>query len=180
VLRPERSLLPPSGSTSHVPDQLHAASFPAAPTPAGFQQDPAAGSALFATPPAARRLPAGWLGRRLGSWLLPRSYQAAPLATFPLNLALTAEAAVSDPQLGPSYSQLLEEGLVGEREVVILMLLVERLRGSSSKWAPWIQQLPHRWGQEQALQLGLKQRAVIIPSTSCVPSCWCGCMPHPD
>ena len=84
-----------------------------------------------------------WLGRRLGALVSGQSNLVA--AEVPLGLALTADAAKRDPDLGGSYSELMDLGLVDERAAVVLMLLVEKMRGEGSRYAPWIRLLPTRW-----------------------------------
>ncbi len=70
------------------------------------------------------------------------SNQLVPIAAIPLSLAMTQEAALAHPQLGPHFAELIELGLVDERMAVVLLLLVERMRGEESAYAPWIQLLP--------------------------------------
>jgi hypothetical protein len=91
-----------------------------------------------------------WLGRGVGSLLLRgTANQTVSVATVPLNLTLTAESARQDPQLGSSYAELMDLGLLDERNAVIVMLLVEKMRGQGSRFAPYIQLLPERCGQKQ-------------------------------
>jgi hypothetical protein len=54
------------------------------------------------------------------------------------------DTAMQEPLLGANYQELYELGVAGERQIVMLMLMIEKLRGSDSKWAPYIQQLPTR------------------------------------
>ena len=101
-------------------------------------QDPYAGNALFADP---EKRPGTKLGKRL--MRLRRLLSTSnPLASFPLSLAFTMETAMQDPLLGGNYQELYELGVAGERQIVMLMLMIEKLRGPDSKWAPYIQQLP--------------------------------------
>ena len=67
-----------------------------------------------------------------------------PVATIPFSLAITHETALSHPQLGPHFSELAELGLVDERTAVVLLLLVEKMRGEGSAYAPWLHLLPER------------------------------------
>jgi hypothetical protein len=84
-----------------------------------------------------------WLGRRLGALLTGQ--RAVPVAGVPLGLAVTADAAVRDPDLGASYRELLDLGLLDCRTAVIAMLTLERARGADSRYAPWLRLLPERW-----------------------------------
>lgn len=86
-----------------------------------------------------------WLGRRLGSLLLRgTTHQTVPVAAVPLNLTLTADSARKDPELGPVYAELMDLGLLDERNAVIVMLLVEKMRGATSRYAPYIDLLPQQ------------------------------------
>lgn len=108
-------------------------------------QDPESGLGLTATPALRHHMSHRWLGRRVGSFLLRgMSHQTVPVATIPLNLALTAESARQDPELGSVYGELLEIGALDERSVVIVMLLVEKLKGQGSRWAPYINLLSEK------------------------------------
>jgi hypothetical protein len=87
-----------------------------------------------------------WLGRRLGGLVLRgAANQTVPVATIPFSLAITHETALSHPQLGPHFAELAELGLVDERAAVVLLLMVEKMRGEGSTYAPWLQLLPERW-----------------------------------
>lgn len=66
------------------------------------------------------------------------------VASIPLDLSLTLDTALSHPQLGPQFTELLELGLIDERTAVVLLLMVERARGEGSPYAPWLQLLPTR------------------------------------
>ncbi|KAG2440994.1 hypothetical protein HXX76_003847 [Chlamydomonas incerta] len=108
------------------------------------QAGPGAGLGLFSTTTvSAPRHGAPWW-----SWLWPRRGSAAgqreptTLAAFPLEAAITARKACQDPQLGEQFSWMLERQLLDERTAVMVYLLVERLRGDSSAYAPWIRALP--------------------------------------
>ncbi len=106
-------------------------------------QQGTAGYGLFAAEPLRKRLRLPWLGSRLGSLL--SGQHTVTVADIPLSLALTASNVAADAQLGSSYAQLLEQGVVDERSVVMLWLVVERVRGTDSKYAPYIAILPQRW-----------------------------------
>ncbi|WIA21903.1 hypothetical protein OEZ85_004272 [Tetradesmus obliquus] len=120
-------------------------------------KDTDAGLGLTATSSLRHNMSHPWLGRRVGSLLLRGpAHQTVTVATVPLNLALTAESARQDPQLGSSYAELMELGLLDDRSVVIVMLLVEKMRGQGSRYAPYIQLLPESfstplWFDEQQL-----------------------------
>ena len=55
----------------------------------------------------------------------------------PLTLAITPMSVLQNPEFGEAYGKLFEEGEVDDRLLVILFLMVERLRGSCSVWAPY-------------------------------------------
>lgn len=103
------------------------------------------GLGLFATTAIKQHMRHSWLGRRLGALVLRGAdNQTVPVASFPLSLSLTVETALSHPQLGPNFAELLELGLIDERTAVVLLLLVEQQRGQDSPYAPWLQLLPTR------------------------------------
>ncbi|KAG1662358.1 hypothetical protein FOA52_000023 [Chlamydomonas sp. UWO 241] len=66
----------------------------------------------------------------------------APLATFPMSRAVTAHNILRDEKLGRGYGWMLEHGVVDERTIIMAFLVVERLKGSASHLAPWIDALP--------------------------------------
>ncbi|KAG2450452.1 hypothetical protein HYH02_004954 [Chlamydomonas schloesseri] len=110
------------------------------------QAGPGAGLGLFATAAvSAPRHGAPWW-----SWLWPRRgggggggpREPTTLAAFPLAAAITARKACQDPQLGEQFSWMLDRQLLDERTAVMVYLLVERLRGEQSAYAPWIRALP--------------------------------------
>jgi hypothetical protein len=70
--------------------------------------------------------------------------QTVPVATIPFGLSITVETALSHPQLGATFAELMELGLVDERTAVVLMVMVERARGKDSPYAPWLQLLPDK------------------------------------
>lgn len=70
--------------------------------------------------------------------------QTVVVAEIPVDLVLTAANVVKDAELGPSYAELLQLGLLDERTVVVMFLLIERLKGSRSRYAPWLHLLPTR------------------------------------
>jgi len=72
------------------------------------------------------------------------SNQTVQVASIPLDLSLTIDTALSHPQLGPQFAELLELGLIDERTAVVLLLMVERARGEASPYAPWLKLLPTR------------------------------------
>jgi hypothetical protein len=55
----------------------------------------------------------------------------------PLPLAITPMSVLQNPDFGKAYGKLFDEGDVDDRLLVILFLMVERLRGSCSLWAPY-------------------------------------------
>lgn len=68
--------------------------------------------------------------------------QTVPFATIPFGLSITVETALSHPQLGSTFAELLGLGLIDERTSVVLMVMIERARGDDSPYAPWLQLLP--------------------------------------
>ncbi|CAD7704284.1 unnamed protein product [Ostreobium quekettii] len=63
-------------------------------------------------------------------------------ASFPLSSSLTVETACSDKAVGPSLQGLLDTGQIDEHDVLAIFLMVQKLLGSDSEWAPWLQLLP--------------------------------------
>lgn len=110
-----------------------------------LSQDPDAGLGVAATRNLRRRMRHRWLGRRLGALLLP-SERTLVAVQLPLGLVISAATVTADPELGGSYQELLDLGLLDERGVVMLFLLVEKMRGRGSRYAPWLDLLPDRWG----------------------------------
>ncbi|KAF6263984.1 hypothetical protein COO60DRAFT_266676 [Scenedesmus sp. NREL 46B-D3] len=143
-------------------------------------QDVDAGLGLSATSALRHNMSHPWLGRRVGSLLLRgAAHQTVTVAAVPLDLALTAESARQDPQLGPSYAELMDMGLLDERNAVIVMLLVEKMRGDGSRYAPYIQLLPGSlctplWFDQQ--QLGELAGTTLAAATAArhasLARCW--------
>lgn len=102
--------------------------------------DPAAGLGVVSTRPAPA---AAWLPRPLrpGFWL--RS-PGRTLAEFPLGAALSARSICAEPRCGALYARWVAEGALSDREALMLFLFVERARGDTSHWAPYIACLPAR------------------------------------
>ncbi|GFR47156.1 hypothetical protein Agub_g8847, partial [Astrephomene gubernaculifera] len=107
------------------------------------QAGPGAGLGLFATAPASAPRPGtpwwSWLWPRRGAPALP---EPVTLASFPLAAAITLRTACSDPQLGEQFSWMVDKQLLDERTAVMVYLLIEKLRGDKSRFAPWIRTLP--------------------------------------
>ncbi|KXZ56254.1 hypothetical protein GPECTOR_1g221 [Gonium pectorale] len=104
---------------------------------------PGAGLGLFGTVAASAPRP----GSPWWSWLWPwrgagEPRQPTTLASFPLAAAITVRTACEDPVLGPQFSWMLDKQLLDERTAVMVYLLLERLRGDGSRFAPWIRNLP--------------------------------------
>lgn len=59
-----------------------------------------------------------------------------------MSIALTAEAACRDPLLGQQFSWMLDKQMLDERTAIIVFLMLERLRGPGSRYAPYIAALP--------------------------------------
>ncbi len=77
------------------------------------------------------------------------------VAEVPLQVALTSANIVQHPELGPAFAELMQLGVLDERNAVMLALLIERLRGEDSPYAPWLRLLPEQyacrcWGQGKA------------------------------
>jgi hypothetical protein len=87
-------------------------------------------------------LAAGQPGGRLRWLKVWRWGKEEALAEFPLGSAITAQTVAADPDVGELYSKWLDLGILNERQVVVMFLLTERAKGSSSSWAPYIQSLP--------------------------------------
>ncbi|KAK9806362.1 hypothetical protein WJX72_011435 [[Myrmecia] bisecta] len=102
-----------------------------------------AGLGMYATEAVDRRLQQRWW-QRLWRWV-GRGNPNVVLAAFPLELAVTASNICAEPELGPAYKKLLDQGVVDERQLVMLFLIVERIRGAASKWHPWIELLPQQF-----------------------------------
>jgi hypothetical protein len=66
------------------------------------------------------------------------------VASVPLQLCLTVEAAMADATLGDRFAELLGQGVLDERSAVVLLLLLEAGKGDASDYAPWLQLLPTR------------------------------------
>ncbi|KAK9841855.1 hypothetical protein WJX81_007488 [Elliptochloris bilobata] len=100
-----------------------------------------AGVGVVATEAAMPRMRRGW-SAWLWSWA-GGGAQDAVLAAFPLSTALTGSTAAALPGgAGAKYAALLELGGCDERTLLMLLLVVERLRGEASPWAPWLAALP--------------------------------------
>ncbi|KAH7404190.1 hypothetical protein KP509_15G014400 [Ceratopteris richardii] len=68
------------------------------------------------------------------------------LMVTPLHLAITPMSVLQDPEFGNLYAKLFELGEVDDRLLMILFLMVERVRGSSSLWASYLDVLPADFG----------------------------------
>ncbi|GLC33172.1 hypothetical protein PLESTB_000362900 [Pleodorina starrii] len=114
------------------------------------QAGPGAGLGLFSTAAASSPRPdAPWW-----SWLWPHrgggagaesaagAREPTTLASFPLDAAITVRTACNDPRVGAQFSWMLDKHLLDERTAVMVYLLIERLRGDQSRFAPWIRALP--------------------------------------
>jgi hypothetical protein len=140
-------------------------------------QDPDAGLGLTATSAICHNMSHPWLGRRVGSLLLRGSaHQTVSVATVPLHLAMTADSARQDPQLGSSYAELLDLGLLDERNAVIVMLLVERMRGRDSRYAPYIQLLPERCEDSSSSSSPLMHEKHEVVADGALLSDCCSCI----
>ncbi|CAL8466595.1 g6131 [Coccomyxa elongata] len=88
------------------------------------------------------RKPAELCSWRAWIWNLFRPQQDIVLARFQLSTAITSKLITSQPGVQLLYRQLLETNTCDERLLTMLFLIVEKLRGESSKLAPWIAVLP--------------------------------------
>ncbi|EFJ47486.1 hypothetical protein VOLCADRAFT_91853 [Volvox carteri f. nagariensis] len=109
------------------------------------QAGPGAGLGIFSAVAAAAPRP----GAPWWSWLWPHrnhtsgaQREPTTLASFPLDAAITVRTACNDPQVGAQFSWMLDKHLLDERTAVMVYLLIERLRGDKSRFAPWIRALP--------------------------------------
>ncbi|PNH11104.1 hypothetical protein TSOC_002092 [Tetrabaena socialis] len=108
------------------------------------QAGPGAGLGVFATATVHSPRP----GASWWSWLWPgragggSQREPVALASFPLAAAITVRTACEDPVLGEQFSWMLDKQLLDERTAVMVYLLIERLRGDRSRFAPWIESLP--------------------------------------
>lgn len=86
------------------------------------------------------------------------------LMVTPLYLAITPMTVLQDPELGGFYGKLMQgaeegEGEVDDRMLMLLFLLIERARGQSSFWAPYLDIMPSKFGtplcysEEELLEL---------------------------
>lgn len=67
------------------------------------------------------------------------------LVRIPLHTALTAENIMaSEVQMRALYSWMLDAHMCNERTLIMVALVFERLRGSQSRMAPYIDMLPSR------------------------------------
>ncbi|GIL75966.1 hypothetical protein Vretimale_5622 [Volvox reticuliferus] len=109
------------------------------------QAGPGAGFGISSKVAASSRRP----GAPWWSWVWPLrglhaepQYEPTTLASFPLDAAITVRTACNDPQVGQQFSWMLDKHLLDERTAVMVYLLIERLRGNESRFAPWIHALP--------------------------------------
>ncbi|GIL44630.1 hypothetical protein Vafri_2153 [Volvox africanus] len=109
------------------------------------QAGPGAGLGISHKAAASSRRP----GAPWWSWVWPlrglhagAQYEPTTLASFPLDAAITVRTACNDPQVGQQFSWMLDKHLLDERTAVMVYLLIERLRGNESRFAPWIRALP--------------------------------------
>lgn len=68
---------------------------------------------------------------------------------IPQQLVMKADlAALAEYDLQPVFSQLKSQTdcAFDERAVLVLLLLIERAKGSASKWATYINSLPQEYG----------------------------------
>ena len=74
--------------------------------------------------------------------------RAERLISVPVSMLLHAEVGLSDPMYGKALTALRAE--VGteldNRVMLVLTLLLERLKGSHSRWAAYINHLPVEYG----------------------------------
>ena len=71
-----------------------------------------------------------------------RPWRPALRVSFPLSNVLTPAACLREPRVGWVYRSLLEDGTLNPQLAVMAFLVVERLRGDQSPWAPYIAVLP--------------------------------------
>lgn len=75
-----------------------------------------------------------------------RPWRPALRVSFPLSNVLTPAACTREPRVGWVYRALLEDGTLSPRLAVMTFLIVEKIRGATSPWAPYIAMLPGEEG----------------------------------
>jgi hypothetical protein len=105
----------------------------AATAAAAKKEDPVAAAAAAA---AAAGI-GGFLARIFGGAPAP-----VVMASVPLRLALTVDAAAGHPTAGAAFRQMLDSGELDERMAVMMLLVLERRRGDRSPIKPYIDALP--------------------------------------
>lgn len=124
--------------------------------------------------------------RRLTRMLLSHTHALASSATvtcccarrctadvvfsLPAALLLHAGAALADAEYGPAFRALRHEagGELDQRCLLVLALVLERCRGDTSAWAPYIAMLPEAYGA-----LGVRARPLLtLLALLCWGQCW--------
>lgn len=92
---------------------------------------------------------------------------AVAFITIPQQLLLHAGLCHGDGASGEAFSKLkAEAGLeMDDRHLLCLLLIVERAKGISSKWHPYISYLPQTYGTSPQLQM-CAFTAISLPSHS--------------
>lgn len=101
---------------------------------------------MFASPQIVKKASRGFWGSLKSALTLGQAGRATTisLASFPLEGAITAHSVLSTTpgEQAAILRELAALGLVDERTLVMLHLMVERLKGRDSPLCPWIRLLP--------------------------------------
>ena len=91
-----------------------------------------------------------------GHWLDKLLQHAAEtVISIPQHLLMHAGVAVDSSDYGPAFKLLIAEmGVVDQRNILCLLLILERARGDASKWSAYINMLPPVYGE------GMQSRAL--------------------
>lgn len=76
------------------------------------------------------------------------SPRADTIISIPQHLLLHSGVAVDSSDYGPAFKDLIAEmGVVDQRNLLCLLLILERTRGEISKWSAYIDMLPPVYGE---------------------------------
>lgn len=100
------------------------------------------GLGLFANEDLKSRARWPWWRRLLVLCRVGGEPSPVTVMSVPDHLILCADNLVKDPDVGPLYQDMMKQGLLDERTVIMMALMVEKLRASQSRYAPWLDLLP--------------------------------------